>query len=121
MENAQKEYDRIFSDIEEADEKLKKYNEELLEKRVGMEKSTGAKQLFDQKISYLMSQIERAEKEGRRLCVAASICGSDLDPQNREKQEETLRNAGALVFGNNGEASLFAALAARESEENKHA
>ena len=63
MENAQKEYDRIFSDIEEADEKLKKYNEELLEKRVGMEKSTGAKQLFDQKISYLMSQIERAEKE----------------------------------------------------------
>lgn len=69
----------------------------------------------------IQAEIERAEKEGRRLCVAASICGSDLDPQNREKQEETLRNAGALVFGNNGEASLFAALAARESEENKHA
>ena len=53
--------------------------------------------------------------------MAASICGSDLDPQNRKKQEETLRNAGALVFDNNGEASLFAALAAWESEENKHA
>ena len=60
---AGREYDKIFSDIEEADARLKAYNEELVEKRVGMEKSSGAKQLFEQKISYLMGQIERAEKE----------------------------------------------------------
>ena len=49
MAETQREYDKIFSDIEDADVRLKKYNEELMEKRVGMEKSTGAKQLFDQK------------------------------------------------------------------------
>lgn len=60
---AQAEYDKIFSDISEADKRLKDLNDELLEKRVGMEKSSGAKQLYEQKISYLLSQIERAEKE----------------------------------------------------------
>ena len=60
---AQREYDKIFLDISEADSTLKKLNDELLEKRVSMEKNTGAKQLYEQKISYLLSQIERAEKE----------------------------------------------------------
>ena len=60
---AQNEYDKIFSDINEADKRLKDLNDELLEKRVGMEKSSGAKQLYEEKISYLRSQIERAEKE----------------------------------------------------------
>ncbi len=60
---AQAEYDKIFSDISEADKRLKDLNDELLEKRVGMEKSSGAKQLYEQKISYLLSQIERAENE----------------------------------------------------------
>ena len=50
---AQAEYDKIFSDISEADKRLKDLNDELLEKRVGMEKSSGAKQLYEQKISYL--------------------------------------------------------------------
>ena len=61
--DAQKEYDKIFSDINEADLRLKNLNDELLEKRVSMEKSSGAKQLYEQKISYLQSQIERAETE----------------------------------------------------------
>ena len=61
--DAQKEYDKIFSDISEADNKLKTLNDELLEKRVSMEKSSGAKQLYEQKIVYLKGQIERAEKE----------------------------------------------------------
>ncbi|MBQ9734710.1 MAG: hypothetical protein IJV95_02505, partial [Clostridia bacterium] len=60
---AQAEYDKIFSDINEADSKLRTLNDELLEKRVGMEKASGAKQLYEQKISYLKSQIERAENE----------------------------------------------------------
>ncbi|MBR2498532.1 MAG: chromosome segregation protein SMC [Clostridia bacterium] len=63
LEKAQAEYDKIFSDITDADERLKKYNDELLEKRVSMEKSSGAKQLYEQKISYLKSQIERTEQE----------------------------------------------------------
>ncbi len=61
--DAQKEYDKIFSDISEADDKLKTLNDELLEKRVSMEKSSGAKQLYEQKIVYLKGQIERTEKE----------------------------------------------------------
>ena len=54
----------------------------------------------------------RAEKEGRHLCVVASFCGSDLDPQNRKAQEEVLRASGAVVMENNGEASRLAALIA---------
>ena len=60
---AQAEYDKIFNDINEADTRLRNLNDELLEKRVGMEKSSGAKQLYEEKISYLKGQIERAEKE----------------------------------------------------------
>ena len=60
---AQKEYDKIFSDISDADVRLKNLNDELLEKRVGMEKASGAKELYEQKISYLRSQIERASIE----------------------------------------------------------
>ena len=63
MDKAEKEYEKIFSDINEADAGLKKLNDELLEKRVSMEHSSGAKQLYEQKISFLKSQIERAEKE----------------------------------------------------------
>ena len=55
---------------------------------------------------------ERAAREGRHLCVAASCCGSDLDPQGRKAQEECLRSAGVLVMENNGEASRLAALIA---------
>jgi len=63
LEGAQKDYDKVFTEIEGADAKLRNLNDELLEKRVSMEKSSGAKQLFDQRISYLNSQIERVENE----------------------------------------------------------
>lgn len=63
QEKAQVEYEKIFSDIGDADVRLKNLNDELLEKRVNMEKSSGAKQLFEQRISYINGQIERAEKE----------------------------------------------------------
>ena len=63
LESAQKEYDKIFSDITDADTRLKNLNDELLEKRVSMEHASGAKQLYEQKISYLKSQIERAEND----------------------------------------------------------
>lgn len=63
LEAAQAENEKILSDIDGADLKLKKLNDELADRRVGMEKSSGAKQLFEQRISYLNSQIERSEKE----------------------------------------------------------
>ncbi len=63
LNKIQTEYDTVFKDINLADERLKKFNEELMEKRVGMEKSTGAKRLFEEKIVYLLGQIERQNKE----------------------------------------------------------
>lgn len=63
MEKAQAEYEKVFSDIADADMRLKNLNDELLEKRVSMEKSSGAKQLFEQRLSFINGQIERAEKE----------------------------------------------------------
>jgi chromosome segregation protein len=63
LNKIQTEYDKVFRDINLADERLKKFNEELMEKRVGMEKSTGAKRLFEEKIVYLLGQIERQNKE----------------------------------------------------------
>ena len=80
---AQKDYDKIFSDIEEADREIKKLNDELLVKRVDMEKSSGARQLYEQKISYVLSQIERAEKEIEENRKNVKIC-SDTVKENNE-------------------------------------
>lgn len=93
MAETQREYDKIFSDIEDADARLKKYNEELMEKRVGMEKSTGAKQLFDQKISYLLSQIERAEGEIKNNLALIEECMTSLSSNSAKiREDETALN-----------------------------
>nr|MBO4517711.1 chromosome segregation protein SMC [Clostridia bacterium] len=63
LDAAQAENDKILADIDGADMKLKNLNDELADRRVGMEKSSGAKQLFEQRISYLNGQIERSLKE----------------------------------------------------------
>lgn len=52
---------------------------------------------------------ERAYREGRHLCVVASICGTDLDPQGYEAQKRTLLEAGVIVMDNNGTAARLAA------------
>ncbi len=83
----QKEYDKIFSDIGEADAQLQKLNDELVEKRVSMEKSSGAKQLYEQRISYINSQIERAEKEIKANLDLIEQCNQALDKNTAEKQE----------------------------------
>lgn len=88
--SAQREYDRIFLDISDADLNLKKLNDELLEKRIGMEKSSGAKQLYEQKISYLMSQIERAQGEisaNEKLIADCKQSFSDNQQEILEKEE----------------------------------
>ncbi|MFC2078749.1 acyl-CoA synthetase FdrA [Candidatus Bipolaricaulota bacterium] len=49
-----------------------------------------------------------ATEAGRHLTVVASICGTDLDPQGLEAQEQILQAAGAIVFPSNAQASQFA-------------
>ena len=50
-----------------------------------------------------------AQARGGHLSVVASICGSDLDPQNFEIQKKVLEECGVIVMQNNGEASRLAA------------
>jgi chromosome segregation protein len=62
-DKAQKEYDKIFTDISLADEKLRNLNEKLMDKRVGMEKASGTNKLFEEKITYMQNQIIRSKEE----------------------------------------------------------
>ena len=48
-----------------------------------------------------------ASEAGRHLSVVASVCGTDGDPQDLAQQEQTLRDAGAIVFASNVRASSF--------------
>lgn len=91
---ANEQYNKIFTEINDADLKLRKLNDELIEKRVGMEKSSGAKQLFEQKISYLLSQIERAKKEIENNHKLIDECEIALDKNSTDKKElvEKLNN-----------------------------
>jgi len=49
-----------------------------------------------------------ATDAGRYLSVVVSVCGTADDPQGLENQEEILREAGAIVFASNLQASSFA-------------
>ena len=60
---------------------------------------------------------QHCEAEGRYLSVVASICGTDEDPQELEKQEQLLRGAGVVVFPSNAQASQFARDIVRKQEE----
>lgn len=60
---AQNDYEKIFTDITDADIKLQSLNDELLEKRLSIEKSASSKKLFQERISFLHSQIERANSD----------------------------------------------------------
>ena len=60
----------------------------------------------------LLPAIVEAKAEARRgggqLCVAASVCGTDLDRQGLGRQIERLAEAGVSVFSSNVQAALFA-------------
>ncbi|MDP6626671.1 MAG: acyl-CoA synthetase FdrA [Methanopyri archaeon] len=53
-----------------------------------------------------------AAAEGRSLVVVASVCGTDLDPQDLDNQEAALREAGVIVLPSNAQAARMAALIA---------
>ena len=48
-----------------------------------------------------------AKKRGGNLAIAASICGTDGDPQGLNLQIRLLREAGAIVFRSNAKAASF--------------
>ncbi|WP_153504737.1 FdrA family protein [Cumulibacter manganitolerans] len=53
---------------------------------------------------------------GRPLAVVVSLCGTDADPQGRERQAQALAAAGAAVYASNAEAARAAAAIAAGSE-----
>ncbi|MEO6208334.1 MAG: acyl-CoA synthetase FdrA [Candidatus Limnocylindrales bacterium] len=50
-----------------------------------------------------------ATREGRRLVVVASVCGTDGDPQGLAAQERTLADAGVVLAPSNARAARIAA------------
>ena len=99
---AQAEYEKIFADITEADDTLRGLNEELLNRRVELERSSGTKQLYEQKISYLRSQINRAEeeiKENLKLIedCSQSIDNNSIDIENAKKSLKELSAKADVV------------------------
>jgi hypothetical protein len=51
---------------------------------------------------------DRAALQNRGLAIVAHVCGTDRDPQVREKQVERLRQVGVLVADTNAEAARIA-------------
>ncbi|HMK69544.1 MAG TPA: oxidoreductase, partial [Xanthobacteraceae bacterium] len=47
---------------------------------------------------------EQAQRHGRNLCVAASVCGTEEDEQRLDQQVARLESAGVLVFPTNAQA-----------------
>jgi hypothetical protein len=58
----------------------------------------------------------RARRRGRSLAVVAHVVGTDQDPQGLEKQEQALRDLGAVVCASN----RLAAETARSLAEGGH-
>lgn len=53
---------------------------------------------------------ELAAREGRRLIVAASVTGTEGDPQGLTRTTETLRSAGVVVLNSNASAARLAGM-----------
>jgi succinyl-CoA synthetase alpha subunit len=51
----------------------------------------------------------KAAKRGGYLSIVASICGTEGDPQDKERQRSVLEQAGALVFVSSAQAARFCA------------
>jgi FdrA protein len=56
----------------------------------------------------LAEACERARRGGRVLSVVAHVVGTDEDPQDLARQEESLRQRGAIVCASNRQAALSA-------------
>ncbi len=63
LEVAQKDYDDILKENENADIKLRHLNDESLSRSVAVEKSSGAQKLFGERISFITDQMNKSSKE----------------------------------------------------------
>ena len=72
----------------------------------------------------LVPAIARAKAQVREkggfLCVAASVCGTEEDPQGLELQSKLLVEAGVKVFPNSAQAARFCAQLAIELDEGEN-
>lgn len=59
-------------------------------------------------------------KRGGSLCVVASICGTENDPQDIKQQVKKLEEEGVLVFSSSAQAARFCAFLIRGSQEASH-
>ena len=60
-------------------------------------------------IADTIKEIRRANADaGRYVSMVASVCGTDLDPQDLAKQVGMLRDLGVLVVGSNSQAAILA-------------
>jgi FdrA protein len=62
---------------------------------------------------------ETARRDAAHLTMVASICSTNLDPQNLDQQKSKLEQAGVIVFPSNVQAAQFCAklILARKGEE----
>ncbi len=63
---------------------------------------------------------EKADRRGGCLTVAASICGTDGDAQNLEKQKAMLLEAGVFVLPSSAQAAAFCRDLLRHAEGRSH-
>ena len=56
----------------------------------------------------LQRALELRGRSGAKLQFVAFVCGTDADPQNLERQEKTLREAGVLLAETNAQAVRIA-------------
>ena len=65
----------------------------------------------------IIAEKKRAEQEGRHLCVVATICGSDMDPQDFDRQAQILKDAGVILADTNKMAVELAMDILKKAEE----
>jgi FdrA protein len=65
-------------------------------------------------IDALLDAKQAASDRGGYLSVVASVCGTDLDPQDFGQQSERLRAAGVIVFDSSVAAATLAAIVAAQ-------
>ncbi|ABR46912.1 FdrA family protein [Alkaliphilus metalliredigens QYMF] len=58
----------------------------------------------------IIEEKRRLNQRGRHLCVIASICGTEEDPQDLKKSQQRLEEAGVLVMPSNAQAARLASL-----------
>lgn len=72
-------------------------------------------------LAAIRSAQEAARRRGGRLCIAASVCGTEGDAQGRASQIAALAGAGVLVFPTAARAAAFCRDAAMQLQNRKEA